>query len=53
MKGRESIYKKWGGLKTDEEKAEEVAKKFHGDASRMDADRRKRFSRGVRKKKKI
>ncbi|MDD2744924.1 MAG: ribosome biogenesis GTPase Der [Candidatus Gracilibacteria bacterium] len=53
LKGRESIYKKGGGLKTDEEKAEEVAKKFHGDSARMDADRRKRFSRGVRKKKKI
>jgi hypothetical protein len=30
-----------------------VAKKFHGDQLKMDASRRKRFSRGVRKKKKI
>jgi GTPase len=48
LKGRESIYKKWGGLKTEEDIAQ-LAERFHG----KEDDKRKRFSRWVRRKKRI
>jgi GTP-binding protein len=48
LKGRDSIYKKGGGLKTEEDIAE-LAEKFHSEKDY----KRKRFSRGVRKKKRI
>ncbi len=48
LKGRESIYKKGGGLKTEEDIAE-IAERFHSEKNY----KRKRFSRGVRKKKNI
>lgn len=48
LKGRESIFKKGGGLKAeDPEFTEKIAKKFHNED-----DRRRTFSNGTRKKKK-
>jgi GTPase len=48
LKGRESLFKKGGWLKTEDDIAE-IAERFHSEKDY----KRKRFSRGVRKKKNI